>query len=85
MLGWDAARKQYTLQRFDTSEGQFSEPAFGDWCGKALTLDWTTSQGRVRAEYALTDDMHYVLRIAACGEGKGWHPVLESRLERLGQ
>lgn len=85
LLRWDAVREQYALQRFDTSERPFAEPAFGEWNGRSLLFEWTTAQGHARAEYALEDDLHYTLRITTRSKGEPRTPVLESRLERHGQ
>ncbi len=84
VMGWDAARGQFTLHLFDTVQRQVLEPAFGAWRENALTLDQSTREGQLRFSYVVEDETHCALRVST-RRAEEWAVVLESRWERHGQ
>lgn len=84
VMGWDAARGQFTLHLFDSSQQQVIEPAFGGWRESALTLDQSTREGQLRFSYVVEDEKHCALRVST-RRAEEWAVVLDSRWERHGQ
>ena len=84
VLGWDAARGQFTLHLFDTLQRQVLEPAFGEWRENALTMSQSTREGQLRFSYLVEDETHCAFRIST-RRAEEWTVVLDSRWERHGQ
>jgi len=82
VIGYDAAKGQYTHHWFDSMGSPVHAPALGKWVGNTLTFESVGPMGHARYVYRAEGDRKYYFRIENSQDGSNWAPMMEGWYNR---